>query len=145
MSHLPINHHLRPLYRLLALLTGAYVLVFGIVGVVQTSGAELFDQSGTDTVLGLRTNPAFSYASIIVGAFVILAALIGRNVDFWIYSLVGLVFQLVGMFMLAFLKTDANYLNFSVTTCVVSLIIGLVLFTAALYSRTGAKAAAAAH
>lgn len=145
MSHLPINHHLRPLYRLLALVAGAYVLVFGIIGVTQTSGAELFDQTGTDTVLGLRTNPAFAYASIAVGAFVILAALIGRNVDFWIYSLVGLIFQLAGMFMLAFLQTDANYLNFSVTTCVVSLIIGLVLFTAALYSRTGSAAAAAAE
>ncbi|GAA1835822.1 hypothetical protein GCM10009682_62400 [Luedemannella flava] len=141
LSHLPTNHHLRPLYRLLALVSGGYVLAFGIIGLMQTSGAELFDQASTTTVLGLRTNPAFAYASIGVGILVLLSALVGRNLDFYVYSLVGLGFQVVGMFMLAFLRTDANYLNFSVATCVVSLVIGLVLFTAGLYSRVGARAA----
>jgi hypothetical protein len=144
-SHLPINHHLRPLYRLLALVSGAYVLVFGVIGLARTSGAALFDQAGTTTVLGLRTNPAFAYASIVVGALVVLSAFIGRNVDFIVYVLVGLVFQLAGMFMLLFLRTDANYLNFSVATCIVSLVIGLALFTAGLYSRVGSGAAAAAE
>ncbi|GAA1735072.1 DUF4383 domain-containing protein [Luedemannella helvata] len=140
LSHLPTNHHLRPLYRLLALASGVYVLVFGIIGVVQTSGAETFDRSGDATALGLPTNPAFAYASVAVGALIVLSALIGRNLDFYVYSVVGLVFQIVGMLALAFLGTDVNYFNFSVATCVVSLVIGLALFTAGLYSRVGARA-----
>ena len=32
MAHFPVNHPLRPLYRTLAGLVGAYLLVFGIVG-----------------------------------------------------------------------------------------------------------------
>ncbi len=142
LSHLPTNHHLRPIYRLLALVSGVYVLVFGVVGLVQTSGAETFDRSSGATALGLPTNPAFAYASIGTGVLIVLAALVGRNIDFYVYLVVGLVFQLAGMLTLAFLGSDVNFFNFSVATCVVSLVVGLALFTAGLYSRVGAQAEA---
>jgi uncharacterized protein DUF4383 len=135
-SHIPVNHHLRPLYRTLAGLCGLYVLVFGIVGAVQTNDRGWFAREGV-WVLGLRTNLAFSVLSVVVGALVLLGLLIGRNVDRTLNVLAGVTFLLAGMAMLVLLRTSANVLNFSVATCVVSFVIGLVVGTAGLYSTVG--------
>ena len=35
------------------------------------------------------------------------------------------------------MQTDLNFLGFTMSTCIVSFVIGLVLFTAALYGKTG--------
>ena len=48
-------------------LTGVYVLVFGVVGAVRTTGSPLFDRSDI-VVLGLRTNLAFALLSVVVRA-----------------------------------------------------------------------------
>jgi hypothetical protein len=64
MAHIPINHHLQPFYRVLAGLCGLYVLVFGIVGLVQTRGLDTFAQEGLPSVLGCRpTGPSRSSPS----------------------------------------------------------------------------------
>ena len=136
LLHLPINHRLRPLYRFLAGLTGLYVLVFGIVGAVVSRGHSFVTRDHI-YALGLRTNPAFAILSIIVGAVVLLGVIVGRNVDHILNLVGGLVFLLAGMFMLILLQTDLNLLNYTVSTSVVSFIIGLVLFLAGLYSRVG--------
>ena len=68
MSHIPVNHHLRPLYRTLAGFAAVYLLVFGVVGVAQTSGAGLFARDNV-SALGLRTNLAFSVASVIAAHY----------------------------------------------------------------------------
>src|SRR5262245_16606063 len=113
MSHLPVNHHLRPLYRALAGLAGLYVLVFGIVGLVETSGTPLFGREDT-FALGLKTNLAFSVLSIVVGAVVLIGVLVGRNIDRAINLVGGVVFMGAGLLMLVVLQTDANILNFGV-------------------------------
>ncbi|HEY1174704.1 MAG TPA: DUF4383 domain-containing protein [Phytomonospora sp.] len=139
MDHLPINHRLRPLWRGLAFLTGVYILVFGILGFIESrdEGLAWTAQEGLPWVLGLRANPAFSALSIAVGAIVVVGALIGRNIDRWINLIAGAVFLLASMFMLLLLRTDLNFLGFGVSTCVVSAILGLILFTAGLYGRVG--------
>jgi hypothetical protein len=134
--HLPINHPLRPLYRFLAALTGLYVLVFGIVGLVQSGSHALFSRDHI-VALGLRTNMAFSLLSILMGLVVVAAAVIGRNADFAVFLFGGMVFLVSGMAMLVVLQTSLNVLNFTVATCVVSFVIGLVLVTAGLYGRSG--------
>jgi Domain of unknown function (DUF4383) len=136
MAHTPVNHPLRPLFRVLAGLTGLYVLFFGIVGLAETWGTEPFGNPDT-TALGLRTNLAFSVISIVAGVIIVGAALIGRNVDYLVNQVAGYAFALMGMLMLALLQTDANVLNFSVATCIVSFVISLVLLTAGLYSKVG--------
>ena len=148
MDHLPINHHLRPLWRVLAFLAGVYVLLFGILGFIKSRsdlGLDWTAQDGLPWVLGLRANPAFSVLSIVVGAVVVIGAIIGRNIDRWINLVCGAVFLLASMLMLLFLRTDANYLGFGVSTCVVSAIIGLIVFTAGLYGRVGPVALEAAE
>ncbi len=144
MAHYPVNHHLRPLYRVLAAIAGLYVLTFGIAGYAQTHGTDLFAHSDT-SVLGLRTNLAFSLVSIVAGAVLVLAAVLGRNVDHKVNLVGGVAFLFAGATMMALLRTDSNLLNFSMATCIVSFVIGLVLVTAGLYGRSGSVEAAASE
>jgi Domain of unknown function (DUF4383) len=136
MAHLPVNHPARPLLRVLAAAVGLYVLAFGVVGVIESAGLDFFDRGDT-WVLGLQTNPAFSYLSIAVGAVVAGGALYGHNVDHFINLYGGIVFLVAGLAMMTVLHTDLNLLNFSMTNCVVSFLIGLVLLDAGLYGKTG--------
>lgn len=136
-SHIPVNHPLRPLYRVLSGLVGVYTLVFGIIGLTKTSGSPLFSQDHLVWVLGLRTNMAFAILSIVGGAIVLLSAVLGRNVDHVIDLVAGVVFIGVGMLMLGLLQTSANFLGFSMVNCVVSFVLGMIIMAAGLYGRTG--------
>jgi hypothetical protein len=142
MSHIPVNHPLRPLYRTLSALVGGYILLFGIVGLVRTGGEPAFGLEDT-AALGLRTNFAFSLLSVVTGIAVILAVLIGRNLDRFVNLWGGIAFMVVGVIMLAVINTpDLNKLNSSITTVIVSFVIGIVLFAAGLYGRTATSRAA---
>jgi len=141
MWHFPINHHLRPLYRVLAAAAGLYVLVFGIVGFVQTRGMDFFAQDGLPTVLGLRANSAFASLSVVAGVVLVIGAVIGRSLDMWINLVGGVVFLFAGMAMMSLLQTDLNVLGFTMSTCVVSFIIGILLGLAGLYGRVGSPQA----
>ena len=132
MSHLPVDHHLRGLYRGLAILTGLALVVFGIAGFVETAGMNFFAQPG-ERVLWLTANPAFALLSVLVGAGVVAVTLIGRNLDVPANVGLGGVFMLSGLIMLCLLRTDLNFLAFSVANVNVSFVIGLVLITAGLY------------
>jgi len=137
LAHLPVNHPLRPLYRTLAALVGGYSLVFGIIGFTQTRGTALFAQEHLPWVLGLRTNLAFALLSIASGAVLVVCAVIGRNLDFLVNVLGGLLFMAVGVLMLGLLRTDVNFLGFSMVNCVVSFVLGTLVFAAGLYGRSG--------
>lgn len=136
MAHIPVNHHLRPLYRAVAALVGLYVLVFGIAGAVESAGSDLFDR-GDITALGLRTNMAFSILSIVSGAVLLAGLLLGRNIDQFVNYWGGFLFLIVPTVMLLLLRTDGNILNFSMTTVIVSYVIGMVLLATGLYIKIG--------
>jgi Domain of unknown function (DUF4383) len=131
-----VNHHLRPVYRVLAALCGLYVLAFGIAAVAHAADAAFFARDGLPTVLGLRGNRAFAFLSIIAGVALIVASVIGGNIDRWVNLVTGIVFLTAGMVMMSIMQTGLNLLGFTMTTCVVSFVIGLVLFMAGLYGRT---------
>lgn len=134
-SHMPVNHSLRPLYRALALAAGLFVLVFGVVGFLVTQGDPIFEP-GPERALGLHTNPAFSYASVVAGALIVLSTLVGRNIDRFVNIWVGSAFLIAGTAMMALMGSDLNVLNFTMITCIVSYTIGSVLLTAGMYVRT---------
>src|SRR5436190_22370134 len=136
LIHLPVNHPLRNLYRAVAALVGAGVLLFGIVGFTRTRGTALFAQEHLPWVLGLRTNLAFALLSIVSGAVLLVCAVVGRNLDHVVNFLGGIAVMAVGMLMLGLLRTDANFLGFSMTNCIVSFVLGTVVFAAGLYGRT---------
>lgn len=137
MAHIPVNHRLQPFYRAVAALCGLYILIFGIVGYLQTRGMETFASTDLDRVLGLTTNPAFAMMSIVAGVVLFGAAIIGRNVARFVNLAASVVFSVAGMAMLALLRTDLNVLGFSITNVVVSFILGMVLAAAGLYGKVG--------
>jgi hypothetical protein len=137
MAHTPINHPLRGFYRFLSALAGLYVLVFGVVAFTKTKGDPLFSQDHLAWALGLRSNLAFAILSIIAGAVILVAALLGRNIDHFVFLWGGGGFMIVGILMLALLESDSNFLGFSMSNCIVSFLIGAILVTAGLYTKTG--------
>ncbi|MBX6750235.1 MAG: DUF4383 domain-containing protein [Micromonosporaceae bacterium] len=137
MVHLPINHPLQPFYRLLAGLTGAYVLAFGIAGVLRSGGRPFFAQENLPYVLGLHANRAFAILSIVVGAFLLASVVIGGDVHRWVALVSSVVFLVSGLVMLVLERTDFNFLGFTPITSIVSFIIGLVLLIAGLYGKVG--------
>jgi hypothetical protein len=146
--HIPVNHHLRPLYRVLTGLAGLYVLIFGIIGVGRTGGLPLFAEPHhyqLPWVLGLRTNPAFAMLSIGAGIALLVATVIGRNIDYYINLTAAVVFGVSGLAMMTLLQTDANFLGFSMVNCIVSFLLCMLTFAAALYGRTGTPAQAEAE
>jgi hypothetical protein len=143
-SHFPKNHRLRPLYRFLSFLAGVYCLVFGILGVAATSGDPLFSRAD-HRVFALRTNLAFSLVSIVLGAVIVVVVVLGHNVDRTAEMVFGPLFLVVGLAMMAVLRTGANILNFGVSTCVVSFCIGLVLLGGAFYGEVGSPEVARAE
>jgi hypothetical protein len=144
-AHFPINHHLRPLYRLLCTVAGLYMLVFGVVGFVQTSGNDFFTQDNAEWVLGLRTNPAFALLSLVAGVVVLGANLIGRNLAHHVNQLAGIVLTIVGMAMLALMQTEANIFAFSMVNVIVTFILAGITGVASLYDRVGSASEAEAE
>ncbi|GGQ41583.1 hypothetical protein GCM10010166_06410 [Couchioplanes caeruleus subsp. azureus] len=141
MAHIPVNHPLRPLYRALGALTGAYLVLFGIVGIIVTAGDGLFGNGG-DRVLGQGANLFWSIVSLLVGGIVVLGTVIGRNSDVAVDKYFGWALLVVGSYELAVIRTDANFLDFTVSTVVVTYLVGLVLIMASLYSKVAPAAQA---
>ena len=134
MAHNPVNHPLRPLYRALGFLAGAYLVVFGIVGLIRTSGHDFTGNIGV-RVLGQEANLLWSIITLIVGAIVLIAAVIGRNADTEADKFLGWGMLVLGAYGLATSRTDANFLGFGIATVIVTFLVGLVLITTGLYSK----------
>jgi hypothetical protein len=136
MAHNPVNHPARPVYRAIGGLTGLYLVIFGAFGLIETSGAQFFVQDDT-LALGQGTNLGFSIISAVLGVIILIGLGIGRNVDAVVNTVFGYGLMALGLAELAVLRTDANYLNFTIATCVVTMVVGLVLLMAGMYGRVG--------
>ena len=134
----PVNHPARPVYRAIGGLTGLYLVIFGVVGLIETGGTELFAQDDT-LILGQGGNLGYSIISALLGAIILIATGIGRNADVAVNKRLGYGFMALGLAALATLRTDANYLNFTVATVIVIMVIGMVLLMAAMYGRVGSE------
>ena len=129
MAHTPVNHPLRPIYRALGALTGVYLILFGVVGIIVNLDEGLFGNDG-GLVLGQQANMFWSIVSILIGVIVLAATVIGRNSDVEVDKYFGWGLLVVGSYELAVLRTDANFLDFSVTTVIVTYLLCLVLIIA---------------
>jgi hypothetical protein len=139
LAHIPINHHLRPLYRAVAALIGLYLVGFGIAGVLRAGGHDATAHTDLPRVLGQTVNTAGSAVALIVGAVVLIATVLGRNIDHLVNFYAGLVMMLIGLAMLALARTDANILGFAITNVVVWFVLGSVVATAGLYTKVGPR------
>lgn len=138
MAHTPVNHPARPIYRAIGGLVGLYFVVFGVLGIVETAGDDLFAQDGTK-VLGQGTNFGYSLLSVLLGVLILAGILIGRNVDVAINQWLAYVLLVLGLAELAFLRTDANIFNFTVATDIVALVLSMVLLMAGMYGKVGTE------
>lgn len=134
MAHYPVNHRLRGAYRGLTAVSGLYLVAFGVVGLIDTAGADVFAR-GSHWSLGLRTNPAQTWLALLIGAVLIACAVIGGNLHHRVSMLVGWGLLGMSMFALAVLRTDANIFNFSVVNAVVLIVLGLAVLCAGLYGK----------
>lgn len=136
VAHIPVNHPARTLYRIFAGLIGLYILLFGLIGAASTWGEPLFARDG-DWVLGLRTNLAFSLISVVFGAVILVGASHRGNLGHYMMLVIGVVFMVTALTMMALLQTDLNFLNFSMSTVIVSMVFGLLVFATGLYDKVG--------
>jgi hypothetical protein len=134
MAHNPVNHPLRPIYRAIGALVGIYLVVFGIVGLIVTSGDGLFGKTG-DRVLGQGANLFWAIVSLVLGVIVLAVTAMGRNLDAEVDKFLGWGLLVVGSYGLAVTRTDANFLDFSIATVVVTYLIGLLLIMVAQYAK----------
>lgn len=141
MAHYPLNHPLRPVFRFLAFLAGAYLTLFGAVGLGVTAGEPFFHR-GSDWVLGLRTNPATAWLMLLLGVMVLAVVLVGRNLYHQATLVLGWALAGYAMVMMAMIQTDANVFNVSMVNVIVLTVLGLIVLTAGLYGKVGTAEAA---
>ena len=140
LSHAPVNHPLRPVYRLIAALAAVVTIVLGGIGFAATSSHDYFGQ-GDGSVLGLGMNPGHALLMACTGVVVLLALLIGRNIDQVLLLFFGIGLMAAGTFGLLVMRTDVNFLNYRMPNGVVAYIIGSLLLAAGLYVKSGRAAA----
>ncbi|MGI5525377.1 DUF4383 domain-containing protein [Micromonospora sp. CA-259024] len=138
MAHTPVNHPARPIYRAIGGLTGLYLVVFGVLGIITSTGSEILAQDDT-RVLGQGTNLGFSLLSVLLGLVVLAGTALGRNIDVAINQWLAYALMVISLAGLAFIRTDANFFNFSIATVIVVMTVALVLLMVGMYGKVGSK------
>ncbi|MFC7220594.1 DUF4383 domain-containing protein [Streptomyces polyrhachis] len=135
-EHLPVDHRLSLVYRIGAGLAGVWLLVFGILALVDQVG---FAAREGEELMGLSTNGLLGLLSVIVGPVLLYGAWRGGNFASSLNMLVGWLFILSGFVNLALLDTEANFLAFTMSNVIFSFILGLFLVTSGMYGRVSSK------
>ncbi|PWR12820.1 DUF4383 domain-containing protein [Micromonospora acroterricola] len=138
MAHTPVNHPARPIYRAIGGLTGLYLVVFGVLGIIESAGNEVLAQDDT-RVLGQGTNLGFSLLCVLLGLLVLAGTALGRNIDVAINQWLAYALMVISLAGLAFIQTDANIFNFSITTVIVVMLAALVLLMVGMYGKVGTE------
>ncbi|MEU1587166.1 DUF4383 domain-containing protein [Micromonospora sp. NPDC005710] len=138
MAHTPVNHPARPIYRAIGGLTGLYLVVFGVLGIITSTGNEILAQDDT-RVLGQGTNLGFSLLCVLLGIVVLVGTGLGRNIDVVINQWLAYSLMVVSLAGLAFIRTDANIFNFSIATVIVVMTAALVLLMVGMYGKVGSE------
>ncbi|MDN3264113.1 DUF4383 domain-containing protein [Streptomyces sp. CSDS2] len=133
-DHLPVDHRLNRVYRAGAGLIGAFLVAFGILGLLDQIG---FFSTGGNQVAGLNTNGALSVLSICIGLLLLVGAAIGGNFASTLNMVLGVLFLLNGFLFLGLLDTPSNFLAFKIQNVYFSFVVGLLLMTFGMYGRVG--------
>jgi hypothetical protein len=128
---LPLNHRLRHFYRGLTGLTGVAMLAFGVTGL-----------GGHRLLPGLATNVGLAVVVLVLGVVLVGASVLWRDFSHLVYLAVGGALMVLGLAMLTLLRPD-DIFGANMTSCLTVLTVGLVVFLAGTYSRTGTPEEAA--
>ncbi|MFE0423135.1 DUF4383 domain-containing protein [Streptomyces sp. NPDC058953] len=131
-EHLPVDHRLSLVYRIGAGVMGAFLLVFGILGLIDKIG--FFNTAGA-TVAGLNTNGALSVLSICVGALLLFGMVRGGNFASTLNMVLGVLFIASGFINLALLDSSFNPFAFKIQNVLFSFVVGLLLMFFGMYGR----------
>lgn len=99
-DHLPVDRRLPRVHRRGAGLMGAFLVLFGVLGLIDRIG--FFSTSGS-MVMGLGSNGALSVASVLVGGLLLAGAVTGGNTASTVNMIVGVAFLSAGFASLAVL------------------------------------------
>ena len=132
IGHLPLNHDLRGFYRTVMVIGGLLLAIWGVLWIA----ADGFGGDGA-SVGGLQANGTFGVLSVLMGLALVVAAVLGRNLDHWLGFLIAGLAMLLGVFGLTFVRTTPEPFALSVSTCVALLSFGTVIICAASYVGTG--------
>jgi hypothetical protein len=124
MFHFPVNHPLAGFYRGIAVFAAIAMVVFPLA--LGGSGALL-------AVMAVLAVP------VLLGVFV------GRSRYHYLFEIVGAALILLGIAGLLVLHSDYNYLDLSVSSCVVLFVLGPVLLTVGGYTKAGSDEQAEAE
>jgi hypothetical protein len=133
-EHLPVDHKLNLVYRIGAGVIGAFLVAFGILGLLNHIG---FFDTGGNMAAGLNSNGALSVLSICIGALLLVGMVIGGNVASTLNMVLGILFLLNGFLFLGLLDTPYNFLAFKIQNVLFSFVVGLLLMTFGMYGRVG--------
>lgn len=131
----PGGHWIERVHRIGSVVLGLGLWVFGILGLVDQ--LTFFSTQGQQ-VLGLSSNGALSTISLVVGAVLIAAAVLGGRTASTTTAVIGGLFLLSGLVHLAILNTPVNLLAFRMPNVVFSLIAGMLLLFLGAYGRISA-------
>lgn len=131
-ERLPVDHRLGRVYRVGATVMGVFLIVFGILGLIERIG---FLSTGGTMVLGLNSNGALSVISILVGFLLLAGTVTGGNTTSTVNIAVGTSFLLAGFASLALLDSRFNFLAFRIQNVAFSFVTGLLLMTFGMYGR----------
>ncbi len=115
-----------------ALLVGAFLLVFGVLGFA--GGLDFFSTEG-ERVLGLSSNGLLSAVSVVVGLVLLAADVRGPRTASSLMIVVGALFLVSALVNLALLRTPFNVLAFEMRNVLFSVVVGLVLLVLGAYGR----------
>ena len=118
--------------RIGALVVGVFLVLFGFLGFL--GGLAFFSTEG-ESVLGLSSNGLLSALSVVVGAVLIGADLLGPRVASTVMIVIGSLFLLSALVNLAVLRTSFNVLAFEMSNVLFSVVVGLVLLVLGAYGR----------
>ena len=139
IGHLPLNHELRGLYRTVIAVGGVVLALFGILWIV-ANGTPIGGDG--ESVLGLHANGTFGSVSLVIGVALVVATIVGRNVDHWLGFLLAALCMAIGVLDLATIRTTSQPFALSAGTCIALLVFGTVIIGAASYVGTGPDAEA---
>jgi hypothetical protein len=117
-----------------AVLVALFLLVFALLGFA--SGQKFFSIQG-QPVLGMSSNGLLSTISVVVALVLLAAAARGPRIASTVMIVLGPLFLLSAFVNAIVLSTRLNWLAFSISNVIFSIVVGLLLLLLGAYGRIG--------